>query len=294
MVASTSVILPSYNRAHLLDRAISSVLAQTAPDLELIVVDDHSTDRTREVVESFADERVRYLRTERRRGAAAARNVGIDRASGEFVAFVDSDDEWLPEKLERQLGAFVASGPRVALVYGARRLDDRGTDRHPSGDVLEALLVGNFIGTGQILVRSECLRTVGAFDERLPSAQDWDLWIRLAERYRFLYLDGVVCAYHLQPDSISHDRDAKVRGYRLLAAKHRQKIDRLPAKLRAAHYWYVARNLWGVGAAAETARYLLRAAICSPSGICRKTRDCAPFRRIWRRSQVQIIPKKDP
>lgn len=103
-----SVIIPTYNRAHLIGRAIKSVLNQTYKDFEIIIVDDGSTDKTEEVVKDFKDERVRYIRREKNKGGSAARNTGIKAARGEYIAFQDSDDEWLPEKLEKQMKAFEA------------------------------------------------------------------------------------------------------------------------------------------------------------------------------------------
>ena len=101
-----SVIIPTYNRAHLVGRAIRSVLNQTYQDFEIIVVDDGSTDNTEEVVKSFNDPRIRYIRHEKNRGGSAACNTGIRAARGEYIAFQDSDDEWLPEKLEKQMQVF--------------------------------------------------------------------------------------------------------------------------------------------------------------------------------------------
>ena len=101
-----SVIIPTYNRAHLISRSAKSVLAQTYPDFELIIVDDGSGDNTEEIIEALADPRIRYLRHESNRGVSAARNTGIRAARGDYIAFQDSDDEWLPQKLEKQLGLF--------------------------------------------------------------------------------------------------------------------------------------------------------------------------------------------
>lgn len=272
-MTAVSVILPSYNRDHLLDRAISSVTAQTFSDFELIIVDDASTDETCAIVQAYADERIRYLRSEQRRGAAAARNLGINAASGEFIAFLDSDDEWLPEKLQLQVEAFDGLADDVAVVYSARQQSGAPdpTDREKlSGDILERLLVGNFIGTGQVLVRSECLRTVGGFDELLPSAHDWDLWIRLSESYHFRYVDEVVCVYHLQPDSISYNPAAKVLGYRSLGAKHRERLSRLSASLRCEHHYYVGLNLWRIGATTDASKHLVRSAMSSPRAFMRR------------------------
>ena len=112
-----SVIIPTYNRAHLIGRAIRSVLDQTYQDWELIVVDDASTDDIPGIVKGFTDGRVKYIRHDENKGAAAARNTGIQAARGAYIAFLDSDDEWLPEKLERQVQAFESSDAQVGVIY---------------------------------------------------------------------------------------------------------------------------------------------------------------------------------
>lgn len=114
---TVSVILPTYNRAHLLERAIQSVLDQTYPDFEIIVVDDASIDNTVNIIKGIINERIRYIRHEKNKGAAAARNTGIKLAKGKYIAFQDSDDEWLRDKLEKQIKIFETVSPEVGVVY---------------------------------------------------------------------------------------------------------------------------------------------------------------------------------
>jgi glycosyltransferase involved in cell wall biosynthesis len=118
-----SVIIPTYNRAGLLKRAIQSVLNQIYQDFEIIIVDDASTDNTENVIESFKEHRIRYIKHESNKGAAVARNTGIKFANENYIAFQDSDDEWLPEKLEKQMEIIEHASPRVGVVYtGYRRI----------------------------------------------------------------------------------------------------------------------------------------------------------------------------
>jgi len=112
-----SVISPTYNRAHLITRAVHSVLNQTYQDFEYIVVDDASTDNTEEVIKGFKDERIKYIKHEKNRGPSAARNTGIKAAKGEYIGFLDSDDEWLPEQAEKQVSKFLESPDNVGVIY---------------------------------------------------------------------------------------------------------------------------------------------------------------------------------
>ena len=150
-----SIVIPTHNRAHLIRRAIGSVLNQIYQDFEIIIVDDASTDNTREVVESLNDQRIRYIRHENKRGAAAARNTGITSASGKYIAFQDSDDKWLPEKLGRQVEILESSPSEVGVVHTkfSRIIDNEKvyitwtTINTQETDIHKKLLKGNFIGT---------------------------------------------------------------------------------------------------------------------------------------------------
>lgn len=114
---TVSVIIPTYNRAHTIKRAILSVLNQTYQGFEIIVVDDCSTDNTREVIEKFGDKRIRYIRKKANKGAAAAGNTGIKAVRGEYIVFLDSDDKWLPNKLDEQIKVLKVTSPKVGVVY---------------------------------------------------------------------------------------------------------------------------------------------------------------------------------
>ncbi len=184
-----SVVIPTYNRAHVVGRAIKSVLAQTLPDFECIVVDDGSTDETVQLVEGFRDPRIRLVRLAENGGVSRARNAGIQAARGEWVAFLDSDDEWLPRKLELQLARLRDSGaPRMTVVYCRCYVHDESTHLTKQtrlvfeGDVFNHLLGGWRPPTASVcMVHRASLLGVGGFDERLPVSEDYDLWLRLAE-----------------------------------------------------------------------------------------------------------------
>ena len=184
-----SVIIPTHNRAGLVSRSIRSVLDQTYQAVEVIVVDDGSSDDTGTVVRGISDPRVRYLRHEQPRGACAARNSGIDAARGEWMAFLDDDDRFLPRKIERQLAV---AADCVAVVTAFQRLGGS----HPRVLGMQTIELahlrrGNrFSGSG-ILARAEVARSV-RFDESLPRGQDWDFLIRLVASGTVRYLPEIL------------------------------------------------------------------------------------------------------
>lgn len=162
-----SVVIPTRNRAELLERAIKSVLLQTYNNWEIIIVDDNSTDDTKLVVEKFNDDKIRYITLIGKTGGAAARNVGINNANGEYVAFLDDDDEWLPEKLKKQFDLFSAS-PEAVLCYTGRTivkesklylgLSKKYSFKHPvSDDQFRSIMNDNYIGiTSSVMIKKKC------------------------------------------------------------------------------------------------------------------------------------------
>jgi glycosyltransferase involved in cell wall biosynthesis len=206
-----SVVIPTYNYARFLPAALESVLGQTLPPDEIIVVDDGSTDETRDVVERYAARGVRYIRQESE-GVSVARNRGIRESRGEFVAFLDADDEWLPEKLELQMSHF-QQHPQAALVTGSEWEVDEEEGREPWLNRREPkgaeflyphILVENLIGSPSlVLVRRRCLETVGVFKEGMRLAQDWDLWIRMAMHCPVGVVDAPLIHYRRHSASVS-------------------------------------------------------------------------------------------
>ena len=183
-----SVIIPTYNRAGLVQEAVASVLAQTWRDFELLVVDDGSTDGTVEALAPYAS-RLRLLRRESRGGVSAARNTGIAAARGEWLAFLDSDDLWRPEKLARQL-AYLAAHPDLQLcqteetwVRRGLRVNQPLTHRKVGGRIFFASLERCLVSPSAVILHRRLLEQHGGFDEDLPAAEDYDLWLRLSWRY---------------------------------------------------------------------------------------------------------------
>lgn len=186
-----SVIIPAYNREGTIGRAIRSVLSQSFNDLELIVVDDFSTDETIAVVQGFDDRRLRYVRHERNLGAAAARNTGIRSAQGQFLAFLDSDDEWLPQKLGEQVELLNrapkstegnCTGYFLHLVRWGISINK--ISGYPKSWLKHFLIAGCDLTPGTTFVgTSQCFKNIGFFDERLPRLEDGDWLIRYARQY---------------------------------------------------------------------------------------------------------------
>jgi glycosyltransferase involved in cell wall biosynthesis len=238
-VPRVGVILPTYNRAGLVARAASSVLRQTFSDLELCIVDDGSTDGTPQAVAAIGDSRVRYERIDHR-GPAAARNHGMARASGEYVAFIDSDDEWLPEKLERQMAVFVRYGTALGLVYTAARWQSDVSGKPVGifpvrfkgpGSLFDQLLRGpSPIPFSSVLVRRECTERVGGFDESLASAEDREWLLRLARRYDFFGLDEIHVVRHVHAGSMrSENLSAKIEFEEEMMRRYRDDLMTSPS-----------------------------------------------------------------
>ena len=269
-----SVIIPSYNRAHLLGRAIQSVLDQTYQDFEIIVVDDGSKDNTEEVVRSFNDKRIRYIRHEVNKGGATARNTGIKAARCEYIAFQDSDDEWLPDKLEKQMKVFEKVSPKVGVVYtGFRRIENDKKTYIPSskvsqkeGDIHKTLLKGNFVSTPVAVVKRECFKRGGMFDEELLPLEDWELWIRISKYYQFKVIDeSLVISYH-QPDSISANQNAVFRARKLILEKHFEDIKE-NREFLANQYFSMGVALCSCGELRQGRSYLVKAVMAYPLNI---------------------------
>src|SRR5262245_54483121 len=222
-----SVIIPTCNRSEFLRSAIASVLNQTYQNFEIIVVDDASTDSVFEVVAPFKDERIRFIRHDTNKGGSAARNTGILASKCDYIAFLDDDDGWLPDKLRKQMEILIASPPEVGGVYTGCLDVDKASgkvirQRIPTkrGNLSRELLIENCVGgTSTILLKKVCLQQVGLFDESLPRSQDYDLWIRISREFLFECIPEPLFKYHVHGKKISTDLRA-VKGLDLLATKY--------------------------------------------------------------------------
>ncbi len=210
MNKTISVIIPAYNAEKYIRAAVQSVLEQTHPVHEIIIVDDGSTDGTRHAVEELQKQRgadapvIRYI-LQQNQGPAAARNTGIKNAAGDYIAFLDADDRWLPARLKRQM-AVLRTRPDVGLVCSGRFRVDEATGRKAidcggfklSHDSYRDLWTqGNYVVTSSVLARKRCLEEAGGFDEdpRVLGSEDAEMWLRIAEKFQILYVNAPLVEY---------------------------------------------------------------------------------------------------
>lgn len=270
-----SVIIPTYNRARLLKRSIQSVLNQTYQDFEIIIVDDGSNDNIEDVVNSFNNDKIRYIRHGENRGPGAARNTGIELAESDYIAFQDSDDEWLPWKIEKQMQCFEASSPQVGVVYtGLWRVKGNKKFYIPShriakkeGDIHDIICRCNFVAAPTAVVRKECFRKAGMFDEGLPQFEDWELWIRISRYYQFKYVnEPLIISYHTSGSVNEQGVLTEAEATRLILEKHIEEFEK--DKRLLAQYRYVIGNLLcQTESIAEGRIFLFNAAKLCPSNL---------------------------
>jgi glycosyltransferase involved in cell wall biosynthesis len=203
-----SVIIPVYNRADTIARAIHSILEQTFKELDVIVVDDGSTDQTIQVVQEIHDARVQLLQHPRNMGAAEARNTGMKAATGKYIALLDSDDEWLRDKLQMQLDAFVHAAPDQKACYTAfERIDQRfGTQIYfPRDPDLKKLFLACDVAPSTLLFERSVLDKIGYMDSSFIRYEDWDWILRYCKEYRFLPVEKPMVRKYYTPEGSSKD-----------------------------------------------------------------------------------------
>lgn len=236
MTPVVSVIVANYNYGRYVTEALASVRSQTWADWECLVVDDGSTDDSVSRIEAFcSDRRFRLIRTAHA-GQPAAKNAGLRAAHGRHIAFLDADDRWRADKLERQLDLFRRS-PELGVVYSRRSLIDvdgrrTGGDDRPfhRGDVLNAIYRDNFVCFSSAMVRRAALERVGYFDERLKLAIDYDWWLRMARFYSFDYVDEPLVEYRTGHANLSRRVGERLDTALGIMARFRANID-VPARL---------------------------------------------------------------
>jgi glycosyltransferase involved in cell wall biosynthesis len=222
-----SVIIPVFNREKVIRRAIDSALAQTLHELEVIVVDDGSTDGTREVVGSYTDPRIKYLRHPKKMFAAAARNTGMRIAHGEYIAFLDSDDEWLPDKLQLQINVLEHADQEWGCIYsGAYIHKNNQSSISLYKPTKEGVLLSPYfksqivIWTPTFLFRRECLKIVGFMDTSLQRGQDRDFYIRMLSHYKMAKISQPVANIFI--DTTKPIADISLSSRNMLLHKHRK------------------------------------------------------------------------
>lgn len=196
MLPQIAVIIPTYNRAHLIERAVRSVLSQTWRDFELLVVDDGSTDSTPTLpIFKTPDPRLRYIRHPENKGVSFARNTGVQESTSPWIAFLDSDDEWLPQKLEKQM-AYASAHPAMEIhqtrelwIRNGVRVNPPKTHEKSGGDLFAASLKRCMITPSSVMLKRELFLQTGGFNESLTACEDYDLWLRITCRHEVGLVD---------------------------------------------------------------------------------------------------------
>lgn len=285
-MVKVSVVIPTYNRGSLIARALNSVLAQTFTDYEIIVIDDGSKDNTQNVLSAF-EGKLRYV-YQPNGGIARARNRGIELSLGQYIAFLDSDDYWAPEKLEIQ-SKILDFNPKVGIVYGRMPIVNEAGDilgMKPNGisgkNFQELLRVWGDLPTSSVMTRKECFQKVGVFDPELPPMEDIDMWIRIAHKYNIYEVEGKPLAFYWRHDhQITADH---IKVYRGLVRIHEKILKTFPeapqeliTKKLVSNQYILSRLYYKKGLYNEAFSYLWQA-----------------MKRIPLVGKVFIVPKDNP
>jgi len=249
-----TVVIPAFNRVGTIRAAVESVLWQSHADFELLVVDDGSSDGTMSILANMTDPRIKLLANPRNMGPSAARNTGIRAARGDWVAFQDSDDEWLPDKLAKQMARITLTGPGCVAAYCGMLIDapkdgslgPGGVRYYPDaslgvreGNLLEPLLRRSLISTQTLIARRDALLTIGGFDESLPALEDWDCVLQLARLGHFAFVDEPLVKQYFSPNSITRNRAKWALARERVVAKNFDLL-RLQPEVLAGHYRSIA------------------------------------------------------
>ena len=215
-MANVTAVIPVYNYEQFIADAVDSALGQTYKDMEIIVVDDGSTDNTGEILKRQYGSKIKYIYQENR-GLSAARNLGIKLSSGQFIALLDADDIWLPEKIELQIQIMGNSDLIGIVSCGGYNINEKGKvinihvtrNYQTKTDFMNDLLLRNVVSGGSYaLVRKECFEKAGMFDENLKSAEDWDMWLRISKRYDTEYVELPLAKVRVTEISMSSPMNA--------------------------------------------------------------------------------------
>ncbi len=228
-----TVIIPTYNRAATIKRAIDSVLRQTYKELELIIVDDGSTDNTVEIIHSYQDKRIKLVCLFGNCGANIARNTGIKLAKGEYIAFQDSDDEWLQDKLEIQINYMEQTDKKICycpyiLYEGTMKkiIPDPSENKVQYGEkIKETLRTGNVVPAPTLVIHKQVIETAGMFDETMRRLQDYEYAIRLCQCCEIAYIDRPLLNAYRMNNCISNNEEALVEAFKQIFIKHINFID---------------------------------------------------------------------
>lgn len=245
-----SIIMPTYNRSDYICEAIDSALSQTYDNIELIVIDDGSTDDTRNKLEKYnSDERFKCIHQENQ-GQSIARNKGLSIAEGEFIAFLDSDNIWLPGKLEKQVG-IINENPSFDIFYGdCIVINEKGIETSRanmsrySGNITKYLIKDNYVSMNTTLTRKKCFDEIGGLSGKVRVGDDYELWLRLSTKFRFKYIPEYFVKYRVMDDQISTDKyrrfDSNESVLQAFFKKYPESVT-VAEKKRARSYFYIRK-----------------------------------------------------
>lgn len=249
-----SIIIPTYNGGIFIKRTIESVLNQTFTDWELLIVDDCSTDNTTNIVKEFIekDNRIKLFKTEKNSGCPATpKNIGIENAQGEYVAFLDHDDEWLPEKLEKQLFIFNKSNKsKLGIVSSYITIKDNQTGRilsrhrsFPKKNPLQKLVQHNFFITcSSMIIKKSVFNKVGVFDNKFKVSDDWDMWLRMTKAdYEFEVVPEYLVNYFTHENNLSNNNniEKQLEEFKILIAKNCDSLPHIKESWFLGYYYFI-------------------------------------------------------
>jgi len=220
-----SVVIPTYNRARFISQSIESVEQQTFKNYEIIVVDDGSNDNTAELLQLRYGKKIVYIRKQDNQGLAAARNTGVEAARGKYIAFLDDDDQWLPEKLEMQV-VLMQHNPSLGLAYcNAYLVNESNTlikeiQGSKRGYIFDDMLTSNHFGISSVLLQKKVFLETGLFDECLSALEDWDLWIRVSKMYEVDFVNRALVTYRMHSNNMSNNLMNMERSTFMVLDKH--------------------------------------------------------------------------
>lgn len=264
-----SVVIPNFNRGHLIEEVIRSITSQTYHNIEIIVVDDHSTDGSMNTLERLKSQlsNLTYLQLPKNKGANVCRNTGVKLAKGNYIAFLDSDDYFLPTKLEKQIQIF-NQFPEIGFVvtgFGAKTFTTLGEGIIPIKDTIKQNNLGGF---STLMVKKDIFLAVGGLDEQLLSCQDWDLFLKLLNISQGYKIAEDLVIYETQEDSISRNSTKVIQGYQIVSKRAKtlnHQLNLIPQKeLEAYQDYYLAMRYFGLKDIKHTRTYLKQSIKRSP------------------------------
>lgn len=267
-----SVVIPNYNRGHMIEKVIDSVNQQTYSTVEIIIVDDCSTDYSINTIQALQanQNNIRLIALEKNSGANACRNIGVDHAKGDFIAFLDSDDFFLPTKLEKQMNILQEQKDIGFVVTG---FGAKAVHTLPEGIIplKETIKQNNLGGFSTLMVRKTLFHQVGGLDQELLSCQDWDLFLKLLQISKGYKIEEDLVIYEVQTDSISKNTNKVVQGYTIVSQRATLINEQLqliqPKELKAYQEYYLAMRHFKLENIKQTRKHLRKSILISPRPI---------------------------